>query len=283
MAFLFLHIISVTLFSLCYKVASGERKCYTPSVQLTMYLAALIAAVAGMIISGGMILEQKLIITGVAAGICLFTAMRTFFFAMARGGLAVGWTFVGLSVVIPLVASILFWNEIPSSLQIAGILLMLPCVILFGNLHLQVSGDRKRWMSLVLAAAFCTGLTQVASKIISEYEFTGRLRLIANYMFWVYATGAAALLLFKEGRHWEMFSAETRAGLLMAILNVIGVYTFIKALEHLDGIIFFPTKTVCNIILTALFAVLIWKEQISRRQIAGILLGALAAMLVNMG
>ncbi len=283
MAYLFFHILSITLFSLCYKVASGERKCYTPSVQLTMYLAALIVAVAGLIISGGMIPEPKLIITGVAAGICLFTAMRTFFFAMAQGGLAVGWTFVGLSVVIPLVASIFFWNEIPSVLQISGILLMLPCVVLFGNLRLQVTGNRKRWMMLVLTASFCTGLTQVASKVISEYEYASRLCLISNYMFWIYATGAMALLVFKEGRHWSVFSAETRSGLLMAVLNVIGVYTFIKALEHLEGIVFFPTKTVCNIILTAFLAVLIWKERITHRQIAGIILGALAATLVNMG
>ena len=282
MLYLVVHIISITLFSLCYKAAStGPRTCHTPLVHLNMYLAAVLAAGTSVFFLG-FIPDLRITLLGIAGGLCLFAAMRTFFFAMTQGGLAVGWTFVNLSVVIPLVASIYFWNEIPGPYQVAGLVLILPCIMLFGNLDLQVAGNRRRWLVLVFIASAATGLAQTVGKAVSVLEFQDRMQLIVNYLLWFYLVGIGLLVGLGGARNWKPVSRETGVGLIMGGLNVAGVWSFIKALENMEGIVFFPTKTAFNIILTALFAVFFWKEEVTKRQVAGIGVGTLAAVFVNL-
>ena len=281
MAYLIAHIISVTLFSLCYKSAKSKRDFYTPAVHLNMYLFALAAAAVLVFHVLGFMSQPRLIFLGVCGGVCLCVAMRAFFFAMAQGGLAVGWTFVGLSVVIPLLASIFLWDEMPGQFQVIGLVLMIPCIVLFGDLHLQVEGSRKRWLVLVTIASLTTGVAQTLGKAISVYSFDDRAQLIFNYLFWVYVSGVLILFLLGEGKHWKLRAPETGLGIVMGCLNIVGMCTFVMALEHMEGIVFFPMKTVFNIGLTALLAVFIWKEEVTARQIVGIITGAVASMLVN--
>lgn len=283
MTYLLLHIIATVWFSTCYKITT-KKGCYTPAVHLAMYIVATGGSIIAACIHEGFVNDWRLIALGLAGGVSLFISMRAFFMAMMQGGLAVGWTFISLAVVIPLIASIWLWNEIPSPFQISGVLLMIPCLVLFGDLRLQVKGNQHRWLVLVVVAAVTTGLVQTANKavaVLASNHVNPLVPLRFNYLSWMFGTGGVVLMLLGEFKRWHLRSQETTTGFTMGVLNFLVSWTFIRGLEVLPGIVFFPLKAVSCAILTAVLAVVIWKEQITRRQRIGIMLGALSAMLVN--
>src|ERR1035437_10090096 len=153
MIYLLGHVIAGALFSLCYKIAETKVGCRTTTVLLNMCFGALVFALPLALYYEGLLLDWRVIGLGLINGVFLFVAIRTFFIAMTQGGLAIGWTFVNLSVVIPVIASIWFWREIPGRWQTAGLLLMIPCVLLFGDLHLSIKGNARRWLALVVIAS----------------------------------------------------------------------------------------------------------------------------------
>ncbi len=285
MVYLAFHVILSMLFSQCYKVAERKKDCRTPSVHLFMYLSAVTLAIPLALLTEGFVTDMRVIGIGLAAGVLMFATMRLFFLAMTQGGLAIGWTFVSLAIVIPVVASIWIWNEVPNRYQIAGLLLVVPCVLLFSDLRLAVSGNRRRWMLLVVAASVTTGLLFVTNKAIARLPaVSGSVSEgtpILTYLSYTFLVGGVALCALGEWRHVSLRSAESRVGLVMGFLNVAGAWTFVKALEIVPGLVLFPVKAVCGVVLTSTLAVLIWKERLSRRQMAGIAVGALSVLLVN--
>lgn len=286
MWFLGIQIVATALFSLCYKVAERKKNCKTSVVHLTMYTSATFLCVVSMTIREGWIFDWRVIVLGAMCGFCLFIAMRTFFFAMSQGGLAVGWTIVNMAVVIPLIVSVVFWKQIPGKYQEIGFLLMVPCILLFGNLSLQVKGSQKRWWILVIIATVATGFVQVLHNIVSflprYYSHLSDVELQFNYMFWMFLSGGMCLLVCGVLKDVQLRSTEVKIGAIMGFFSIIGTWGMIKALEVLPGTVCFPLKAVCGVILTAILAVVIWGEHLSKRQIIGIILGALSAMLVNL-
>ena len=278
------HVILSNMFSQCYKVAERKPDCRTPSVQLFMFLAAVVLAAPLALATEGFVTDWRVIALGAGAGLLMLATMRWFFLAMERGGLAIGWTFVSLAIVIPVVASIWIWNEIPNRYQVVGMLLVIPCVLLFGDLRLSVRGDRRRWLLLVVGACLTTGILFVANKAVARLPvMPGHAGAhVVNYLVWTFLTGGVGLSVLGEWRHVRLRSAETGVGIIMGVLNVVGVWAFIKALEVMPGVVFFPVKAVCGVILTSALAVLIWKERLSARQVAGIVVGALSVLLVNL-
>jgi len=103
-----------------------------------------------------------------------------------------------------------------------------------------------------------------------------------NYLAWMYVCGGVGLLLLGEGRRFRLRSPEALTGGFMGLGGILAIWGFLKALEQLSGIVFFPMKAVFGVILTAVLAVLFFGERLTRRQILGILVGAAAAALVNL-
>ncbi len=277
------NIVASACFSCGYKLAS-QRGCRAPSVHLSMYLTAVVAALLMALLRGGFNFDFRVMLLGLTCGMSMFVAMRSFFVAMQQGGLAVGWTCVNMSVALPLFASMLFWHETPGSWQIVGLLLLIPCLLCFGNLHLQVSGNKRRWALLVGLSTFASGMIQLMIKIISTLSLSGKIggEVAFSALVWNFGLGAAWLLFMGEGRHLRLRSPATGIGFAMGLCNVLAAWCFIKVLEILPGIVFFPVKAACGVVLTALLAVFLWKEKLTRRQVAGIVLGTLIAVLVTL-
>lgn len=72
-------------------------------------------------------------IIAVLTGMAMCVASITFFYHMRTGVLAVSWTVIGLSIVFPVVASILLWHERPTPKQWVGLALIPIAFACFGG------------------------------------------------------------------------------------------------------------------------------------------------------
>lgn len=286
MIYIFIHIIFVALFSTLYKYAA-LKKAHVPTCQFLMFSSAGIFACAAVYIAGYFRFDPGLTAAGISGGICMSVTIYAFFRAIQQGGLAVGWTFISLSVVLPVSASIMFWREIPSIWQVAGLLLLILCILLFGNLDLQVEGDRRRWILLITISALTTGTLMIIGKMLSSLPVMQgqsereRIVLTLNYLLLAYITGTGILgtVLFLKGHRFAKHELIT--GIFMGGLNVVANWGMLAALTVLPGIIVFPLKGGFGVLMTALIAVFLFKEQMTKRQVFGVGLGMLCVVLVN--
>lgn len=286
MIYLILHVIAATLFGLCYKIAERKNDCNTHSVHLAMYITSMGISIPIALFYEGLVLDPRLIGLGIAGGVCLLVAMRTFFAAMTQGGLAIGWTMVQMAVVVPISASIWIWGERPGVYQITGMFLMVPCLMLFSDLRLQVSGDRRRWSILVAVTSVATGLCLVTNKAVAQLniESVGHgAGITFNFMSWMFIVGSILLAFVGGFKRLHLRSTETTIGAGMGILSPLATWLGIMALGVLPGIVYFPVKSVGCILLAAILAVAVMKEKLTPYNVAGIILGAVCALLVNIG
>ena len=104
---------------------------------------------------------------------------------------------------------------------------------------------------------------------------------VFNFLTWLFVPGVVGLIGLGEWRTCRLVSAETATGAVMGVLNVVITWTFVKALETMPGVVFFPMKAIFGVVLTATLAMLFWRERVTPRQLIGILVGALSVLLVN--
>ncbi|OGV73434.1 MAG: hypothetical protein A3K19_13900 [Lentisphaerae bacterium RIFOXYB12_FULL_65_16] len=287
MIYAIIHILVGAAFSVCYKVAAN-RNYDTVAVQLIMYAAGASLAAAFALAHGGLVAQGPTIPLGLTGAFLMLVSVRTFFMAMHQGGLAIGWTCVNLSVVIPLLVAICFWGEKPGMYQIVGLVLMIPCVVLFGDPKSHIEGNRTRWTILVAVATVCSGLGVILMKIVSDLAYpaaaagAAHAEILFSYLTYCLAAGglllAPAVVRIPKPR---FRGGEVRLGVIMGLACVVGLWAFIMAFTVLPAIVFLPLKAAAGVILTALLAVYAWREHLTRRQKLGILLGAACAALVN--
>jgi multidrug transporter EmrE-like cation transporter len=57
----------------------------------------------------------------------------------------------------------------------------------------------------------------------------------------------------------------------------------VSALQQLPGVLVFPFYSAVSVVLSALFAGLVWEERIRRLELAGIGVAVAAVVLINLG
>ena len=97
---------------------------------------------------------------------------------MLQGGGAITLAIVRLSVVIPILFSIVIWHEIPNSLQILGIVtvcLALPFLSL--GLGRQASRPVRGVLWILVALFITTGFCHLSPKVFSELATQSQMSL----------------------------------------------------------------------------------------------------------
>ena len=115
-----ISIICFTLFSLVYKMTA--RKGYDAlTVATVQYVTALVFVSAATLVLKPAPLNLRAIGLGVCGGTSMFVAIGTFFYVVRYGYLSVSWAIINLSVMIPVLASVAFWHEVPNVWQLVGL------------------------------------------------------------------------------------------------------------------------------------------------------------------
>lgn len=127
-------IIAVTAYAvlgLSYKI-SDHKKCDQSQVNFFLFLSAAIIVLVWGLVRGTTVTPGAAVILGVVDGVIVFASVLVFRRAAALGRISTSWTILNLSLVIPVIASVVFWREIPSARHHAGFGLTLIAIILLG-------------------------------------------------------------------------------------------------------------------------------------------------------
>ncbi|UKN01745.1 DMT family transporter [Paracrocinitomix mangrovi] len=218
-----------------------------------------------------------------------------FFFVVVFNLLASGAQKVGItistiankmSMLIPVVVAIIFYNESSSVLKIIGILLALVGVYLVSTSGSKLSFDKK-YLWLIIIIFVGQGIADVIFNYSQKfYVEEHEAKLFISSMFsGAFLVGFSMLAVKLIQGKSKFHPRNILWGLMVAVPNFLTVYFFYKALESgiLEASRIYPILNMGVIILSAVIGLLFFNEKLSPSNWFGVLVSLLAIALITFG
>ncbi|MBN2311906.1 MAG: hypothetical protein JXR94_23200 [Candidatus Hydrogenedentes bacterium] len=214
--------------------------------------------------------------------------------AVNAGHLGVSWAVLRCSMVVPALASLFYWREVPLwpvstllVLRILGIAVTAGAVVFLSADRARSrrtetpgqptqDGKPKAWLFWIAAAFLAQGAWEIALRATRSFpDNESRLLFITV----VFAFASLITLPVMIAAKAPLGRKELQYGLLAGICAVFASGLRVWALRDLDGIIVFPATTISVTLLVQMAGSIVWHERIGglgkagfAAAIAGILL-----------
>jgi len=189
-----------------------------------------------------------------------------------------------MSMVIPILFSILYFSEKTPAIKVGGLVLATTSVFL--TVYRPISKKKNLWPVLLPLMIFLgSGLTDSIVKYAQTYFVPNSMSLLFSAMVFLTALiiGLIYILLRHKTITQSITIAELIGGTILGIANFGSLYYFIMALNNskFDSSVVFGLNNICIVLFSILVGYLIFKEKLSKLNFAGVIM-ALAAILILM-
>lgn len=217
---------------------------------------------------------------GVLAGVIFVSGYFVLIATMSDRGVSLTSALMQLSVLIPMVASLLLWHEALTTMKAVGAglcLVAMPLIILDQG----VSTAPLTWRRFALSAGMflANGLSLLCSKGFQVLGRPEQLNAYSALLFGAATVGGVAVAARARAR---VTPAAVGWGVLLGASNAGAVLLLIVALQHAPGFVVFPVVAALSLGLIALFAATVWREVPGKLGWLGLALTVAAAVLANM-
>ena len=228
---------------------------------------------------GNLNLSGETLFWGAVQGICFIGTYYLLCTSMSVSGLAISTAILRLSVVIPVLASVFAWGEVPTTFQVAGIV---ACVVSLPLIGLRRHGDSqpitRHFIFLMVLLFVGMGIANTSSKAFVEAHVPDVQTTYIGVLFAVAAVGGFLCFLSPV---WRANLTGVREGVTLGLVNVVSIVSYLVTLEELAGVVVFPIQAAAGLILNTIFAVWVWNERFSNRTIVGMCIALLGLIVVN--
>jgi len=242
----------------------------------------LTASVIGLIL---MLLKEtsysiETLLFGSLLGLLFVISFYAFAKAVATAGTALATISSRLSVVIPIVSSILIYDEQPSTLKLIGFLLTgVTFVFFYFSLLTQNSSSTKKGnYSLLLFVLIAIGINDFSMKV---FKNTKPETEEAFFVFIIFLFAFIYSVLFIFIKKIKIDKKTFLTGIGLGVPNVFSTIFLLAALSNLPAILVYPAINIGIIILTAIGAYVIWKEKLNNAGVAALISGIFALILLS--
>lgn len=204
--------------------------------------------------------------------------------AMEVGPMSYTSVIISFSTLISALSGVMLFGESLGWAQIVGIVLMLASFVLAARDDGADKRANAKWLFLCIIAFLATGGIGVMQKVYRSTEYGGELSaflIIAFLSSTIFCTifalalrrGTAVRESVRDGnnkkRVWLMLAVMAVGGICVAVNNKFNLYLS----GVMDSAVFFPIVNGGGLVLSTLAAVILFKERLSKKQWAGIVLG----------
>ena len=220
---------------------------------------------------------------GCSFGILTVLFQLCYIKAMSCGNVSLTVLIVNLSMIIPIIVSVIFYKEQLGFLKLLGILLTFIALCL--NVDKEKGVRFKKWFILCLLASLANGGLAVCQQIFGKTEWKSQTQ---SFVAWSYIIAAVVsallyLIIHAKGDGITFKIKPSVLGFGLAVGLTLGFFQFIntKAIATIDGTLLFPTYNGGTLILSSISSVLILKDRLASNQKISILIGVFAIVLMN--
>ena len=280
MIFLIANIVLISSFGLLLKHA-GSRGQNLLAVGSVNYIVAALLSIFSVVGGRNFQFSPPTMIFGTMNGVTYVVCFFLILYAMNARGIAVSMAIVRVAVVIPVLFSIVYWQETPNRWQVVGIILA--CIslpLLSTRQRSNQQGEPAKWLGLVIATLFLfSGGSQVAMKSFNELSPASEKSMYLLFLFGTTMVVSVWLLLWKR---IVPSLGDIVYGVLIGSSNILGSGALIFALEKLPGMIVFPISSSAGLLFTVVIAVSLLGEKLERRTIVGMVMTIVALVFINL-
>jgi drug/metabolite transporter (DMT)-like permease len=216
-------------------------------------------------------------------GIMFIVVFNLMALSTVRDGITATTVANKLSLVIPVIFSVILYKEQLSPLQIAGILIAFPAVYL----STRTQKDEVKNGSLLLPAIIfiSSGLLDTMVKYIEQYylQTTNATIIYTIFMFFIAALTGSIAVIFSAIKNKTGFAMRNVvAGILLGIPNYFSIYFLVKLLNshYFQSSAAIPLNNIGIVLLSAITGIFLFKEKTTRTRIIGLILSILAIILI---
>jgi drug/metabolite transporter (DMT)-like permease len=226
-------------------------------------------------------LSMSTVYAGMFAGIAWVVGLIAIMVSIKETGVALTTAISRLSVIVPIAACVLLWDEHLIGMEIAGVLLAVLAVLLLSGRAASRGGKVTAMGVILLVFLFISqAAAQISMKIKDEYSPKEEITAFMMVLF-VTAAVLTGLLVFIGKK--KLSRSNLLFGCALGLPNVLSGSFLLEAFQEVKGTIVYPVTSAGSVLLLALLGVFLWKEKLGRRAVAGILLTIAALVLINIG
>ena len=287
MLFLALNIILLSGFGLFLKHAKNNQQRLNP-IGFVNYLTAFCISVWVLSLEQDFAFSKLTLALGVANGVTYAIGFELFTIGIRLSGVVVTVAIVRLSIVIPILVSILFWQEIPNPWQSIGLLLTFLAIPLLSQREKE---PIDKWtpnrpeisqglgFAVVITILLVTGISRLTMKAFNEMCPIDEKSFYMTLLFGVCTVVYFGVCLHQKvwPNWWEAFY-----GVLIGACNVGGSWALLVALDKVSALIAFPMSSSGGVLFTMFIGMVFLRERLSRTSLIGALIAMIALIFVNL-
>lgn len=216
------------------------------------------------------------LIVGGISGAFFFLSFIYYQKSVRENGVGISGTFAKLGILIPMILSIIIWNELPTAIQWVGITLSLLSILIV-NLSPKSLEKFDIKPTIILLFIF-GGLAEFSNKIYQKYALNEYKDV---FLFAVFFIAFLLSIFYTIKDKGEVTKKDILTGFAVGIPNLFSSYFLIMSLATLKTSVAFPIYSAGSIVLINIGGFLIFKEKIARKNQVAILLTVIALILIN--
>lgn len=193
-----------------------------------------------------------------------------------HNGVVLSSVFMKLGILVPTVLSILWFKEIPTTVQVIGFVLAILAILII-NYQKGTKLSRGSWGLILMLLA--GGMGDGMSKI---YEAYGNPAFQNMFLFFTFFAALLLCLGLTWRRKERIGRKELVYGALLGIPNFLSSLFLLHSLSTVPAVIAFPTFSVAVILVVSVAGLLFFRERLNPRQVIGGLLICVALVLLNL-
>ncbi|GEM05825.1 hypothetical protein HMI01_28130 [Halolactibacillus miurensis] len=214
---------------------------------------------------------------GSVAGIFFFLSFIYYQKSVRENGVGLSGTIAKLGILIPMIFSIIIWQELPTMIQWIGIVLALISILIV-NLSPE-SLERFDLKPTLLLLFVFGGIAEFSNKIYQKYALNDYKDVFLFAVFFIAFIISATYAYKKQG---DVRKSDIITGFLVGIPNLFSSYFLILALDTLKTSVVFPIYSAGSIVLITIGGFVLFNETIKRKNKVAIALTIVALILINL-
>ncbi len=229
-------------------------------------------------------IESEWFIHAIILGTLFISIFNIYALGIQKIGISTSSVINKMSFVVPVVFSIIFYeNEVFSFSILFGILLALLGIYLSSTNNSSFNFDKK-YLWIILIIFFGQGLVDIVLND-SKFYIPKDENILFFLILFISATTAGIVILFAKKQISHIKIKNLFWGAIFGIPNFFSIFYFLKALQSdyfIDkSYLIFPLTSVGIVVTTTFLGVLIYKEILTKRNLIGITIAIISILIIS--
>ena len=229
-------------------------------------------------------IESEWFIHAIILGTLFISIFNIYALGIQKIGIATSSVINKMSFVIPVVFSIIFYeNEVFSLSILFGVLLALLGIYLSSTNNSSFNFDKK-YFWIILIIFFGQGFVDIVLND-SKFYIPKDENILFFLILFISATTAGILILFAKKQISHIKIKNLLWGAIFGIPNFFSIFYFLKALQSdyfIDkSYLIFPLTSVGIVVTTTFLGMLIYKEILTKRNLIGITIAVISILIIS--